>query len=195
MTLVRTQPDPSTSLYRVKTRDPQAHYSTDERRHWQARVLEHLANGRPVASFVRETREAPTTATIAGWAARDHEFGTLYNAALLLMADALVDQIIDIADSRIDPKRAAVMIKARQYVASVLNAARYGAKVDVTSQGRHVGDTIDPDASPLTRIRTIVERAKARKVEDAGSLPILVIDHVPDHANPGERGARWPILE
>lgn len=188
--------DSASSMYSPKTRDPYGLYTAEMRRFWQARVLEHVANGRSVASFVRENADSPTTATIMRWAASDHEFGPLYHAALLCMGDALVDQIIDIADSRIDPKRAAVMIKARQYVASVLNPARYGQRVDVTSNGQHIAQPVDPDATPLMRVRAIVQRAKALKAEDAQEHPPGGVSAIEGHATPGEGEPRtWSILD
>lgn len=189
-------PDVYASRYRPKTREPNANYPLAVRAEWQARVIEHMANGRSVASFVRETPDSPTTATIMRWAATDAEFGAVFHAAALFMADALVDQIIDIADSGIDPKRAKIMIQARQYVASVLNPVRYGQKVDVTSNGQHIAQPVDPDASPLMRVRAIVERARAIKAEDAKTPPGGYLDHDTGVTAPGEgeRGT-WSILD
>ena len=44
---------------------------------------------------------------------------------------ALADEIVNIADTTLDPQRARNMIQARQWVASKINPKNYGEKLDI----------------------------------------------------------------
>jgi len=69
----------------------------------------------------------------AGWIAADPRRQDIYDGARSIRADALADEIVEIADDEtIDHQKAAVRIKARQWVATKWGRERYGEQSTVT---------------------------------------------------------------
>ena len=68
--------------------------------------------------------------------ARDAAFRDSVYQARLMGIEALADEILEIADSRADPRHRTVQIEARKWLLTKLMPRRYGDKVDlnVTSQ-------------------------------------------------------------
>jgi len=95
------------------------------------------------------------------------ELSNDYEAARLMLADTLADEILDIADNEEDVGRAKNMIDARKWYAAALRPTRYGNKLDVTVQ-----HNVD--------IRNTLEQARQRlniiQVESTASDPIALPD-------------------
>lgn len=71
----------------------------------------------------------PDISTLNDWLDRFVDFNRRLLRARGVFVDSLVDDTLQIADTAIDPQRAANQIKARQWLASKLNAMKYGDKL------------------------------------------------------------------
>jgi uncharacterized protein (DUF1778 family) len=94
--------------------------------------------GISVSTFHRYVSEVP-------------ECGQAYLRASDIRAHNLVDEIIEISDTELDPQRARNMIDARKWVASKLMPQKYGDRIDV-----NVTATVDLSAA----LSDAVKRAK-----------------------------------
>ncbi|WP_144224187.1 terminase small subunit protein [Mesorhizobium amorphae] len=136
-------------------------------------ICERLAEGRSLRSICRDT-DMPDRATAFRWLARHEEFATLYAHARDAQADALVDEMLDIADDGSNDwmeqrgrdgevtgwkengeslKRSALRLSTRQWIAEKLKPKKYGNKVALT----------DADGGPLTV--NVIQRATHRPAE------------------------------
>ena len=99
--------------------------------------------------------------------ARDGAFRDAVYQARLMGIEALADEILEIADSRADPRHRAVQIEARKWLLTKLMPRRYGDKVDlnVTSQKEVERMT---DAEIVARLKAIRGRDSADGVAEAG---------------------------
>ena len=122
-------------------------------------ICEWLADGQSLRSIC-ESDEMPNKSTVFKWLDRHAEFGDQYARAREAQADALADEITDIADesdrdtvlkTRPDGSqfeecnsewiaRSRLRVDARKWVASKLKPKKYGDKVEQT----HVGDKERP---------------------------------------------------
>lgn len=73
----------------------------------------------------------PAASTVYAWLGQYPEFSAQYARAREVQADMLADEIIEIADSDLDPNRARVMIDARKWLAGKLRPKKYGDRVEL----------------------------------------------------------------
>ena len=73
----------------------------------------------------------PSTSTVYAWLGQYQEFSDMYARAREVQADVLADEILEIADSDLDPNRARVMIDARKWLAGKLRPKKYGDRVEL----------------------------------------------------------------
>lgn len=73
--------------------------------------------------------DMPSASTVYAWLVQYPEFSAQYAHAREVQADALADEILEIADSETDPNRARVMIDARKWLAGKLRPKKYGDRV------------------------------------------------------------------
>ncbi len=125
------------------------------------KICERLAEGESLRSICLD-EDMPAKRTVFDWlASEEHEaFRTKYAYAREAQADALVDEMVDIADDGSNDwmekknadgenigwqengealRRSDLRIKTRQWIAEKLKPKKYGAKVALT----------DPDGGPL----------------------------------------------
>ena len=82
----------------------------------------------------------------------DKSAAAAYARAAELRADLLADEIISIADSDSDPAKVRNQIQARQWLASKLNAKRYGDRIDLNvTQTVDIGATLAEARARLLR--------------------------------------------
>ena len=82
----------------------------------------------------------------------DRTAAAAYARAAELRADLLADEIISIADSDDDPAKVRNQINARQWLASKLNAKRYGDRIDLNvTQTVDIGATLAEARARLLR--------------------------------------------
>jgi hypothetical protein len=73
----------------------------------------------------------PAASTVYAWLRQYPEFSDTYAHAREIQADMLAEEILEIADSDLDPNRARVMIDARKWLASKLRPKKYGDRVEL----------------------------------------------------------------
>ncbi|WP_428562480.1 MAG: hypothetical protein ACP59X_21495 [Solidesulfovibrio sp. DCME] len=73
----------------------------------------------------------PSASTVYAWLRQYQEFAAQYARAREVQADVLADEILEIADSDLDPNRARVMIDARKWLAGKLRPKKYGDRVEL----------------------------------------------------------------
>lgn len=98
-------------------------------------VIDSLKNGISIMQLVRDMREMgidfPSASRIYDHVYRSSETRLLYTQARETFAHAVVDEVINIADSERDPQRARNKMNARQWVAAKLIPKTYGDKLDL----------------------------------------------------------------
>lgn len=101
----------------------------------------HLSQGKSLRSWCEHIGR-PSAATICRWLAegRNAWFAEQYTRAREAQADAIFDEILDIADetkggANEDVQSARVRIDARKWMAGKLRPKVYGEKVDLTHSG------------------------------------------------------------
>lgn len=133
------------------------------------KICERLTEGKSLRAICREDEEMPAASTVCRWLAQIESFREQYARAREAQADALFDEILDIADTpqvgqksvskatgleiteadMIEHRR--LQVDARKWIAGKLAPKKYGDKVDV-NHGGDVGVTVkivrhgDPDA-------------------------------------------------
>jgi hypothetical protein len=107
----------------------------------------------------------PSTAAVCRWLAANKGFREQYARARELQADALFDDILDIADGRKallegndpDVQRDRLAVDARKWMAGKLQAKKYGDKLDLNHSGglkvetvkRVIHDPRNPDSTDI----------------------------------------------
>jgi hypothetical protein len=94
----------------------------------------HIAQGGTVRQFCA-LPGTPDKATIFRWLAKHEDFATAYGLALTWKADAFAEEMIDAADSNIDPAKVRNMLSTRMWLAERLKPRRYGAKQSLEHSG------------------------------------------------------------
>lgn len=102
-----------------------------------------LAEGKSLRTITKNNPDTPSIATIFNWFKQYPQFLEQYTRAKSEAADAMVDELLDLADNVDDYSPAAVhkarlQIDTRKWVASKLKPKVYGDKLDVTSDGEKV---------------------------------------------------------
>lgn len=156
-------------------------------------ILDGLIEGRTLTQICSGP-SMPTRRTVINWTQNDPAFAKRYDQARELMADTLVDQILDIADGRDDEDEATrskrfldefdttdlqkgtgrpifiaerqMRIEARKYIAGKMKPRKYGAATQVEV----VGDPTRP-ITTITRIEIVAPHLPG--------LAAKVIEHEP----------------
>ncbi len=136
-------------------------------------ICERLAGGESLRSICR-AKAMPNKATVFRWLAADADFAARYAHARDAQADALVDEMLDIADDGSNDwmeqrgrdgevtgwkengeslKRSALRLSTRQWIAEKLKPKKYGNKVALT----------DAEGGPLTV--NVIQRTAHRTSE------------------------------
>jgi len=112
-------------------------------------ILDHVASGKSLKSFCEVNGERipgrPTRQAVFQWRANIKGFGDLFNEAMRDRAHLLVDEIVHIADTEDDVKKARNMIDARKWAAARYLPKVYGDRLAVT--GEKDGDPIRLEGS------------------------------------------------
>jgi hypothetical protein len=113
-------------------------------------AMERLAAGTPLPDIINEYHTATDIAKFRAWIYKDPTRKSRYESAQELFADALVDDMLRIADgvdSLEDVQRTALRLQHRKWIASCLNRRRYGdsKQVEITE-------------NKTTNIRMILEK-------------------------------------
>jgi hypothetical protein len=100
-------------------------------------ICAQLAEGMSLRSILKANTNYPAMATIFNWLRTNEEFLEQYTRAKTESADALADNITDIAAQTLkgthDPQSARVAMDGYKWVASKLKPKVYGDKLDLTT--------------------------------------------------------------
>ena len=122
-------------------------------------ILVEIENGRALRKILKEDDNMPSTQTFYKWIDEDGIKSKQYARACEVRADAIFDDIIDIADDSSGDKkvvesgevidsefvaRSRIRIDARKWIASKLNPKKYGDKTDITSGGEKITNVAPP---------------------------------------------------
>lgn len=120
-------------------------------------ILIEIENGKALRNILKED-EMPSTQTFYKWIDEDEVKSKQYARACEVRADAIFDEIIDIADDTSNDtiskedrdiqnsewiSRSRLRVDARKWIASKLNPKKYGDKTDITSGGNPINSKID----------------------------------------------------
>lgn len=95
------------------------------------RMCEQLAEGISLRTVCLQ-EGMPSKATVFRWLRLYPEFEASYTRAKQESADALVEDMLDIADDRADdPQSRRVRVDTRKWIASKMKPKKYGEKLDV----------------------------------------------------------------
>lgn len=108
-------------------------------------ICTRIADGESLRAICRDDA-MPCTSTVCKWLAERDDFSERYARAREAQADALADEIVDIADRADDPNKARVQIDARKWMAGKLRPKKYGEKV--------VSEVSGPDGKPIQQEHT-----------------------------------------
>lgn len=108
-------------------------------------ICERLAEGESLRSICWDD-PFPNKSTVFRWLAANKEFRDQYARARETQADAIADEILDIADEAEDAAKARLQVDARKWLAGKLRPKVYGDKV------MHGGD---PDGEPINVVARI----------------------------------------
>jgi hypothetical protein len=101
-------------------------------------ICERLADGQSLRAICRDNL-FPDKATVFRWIAAKKDFRDQYARARETQADALADEILDIADKAEDAAKARLQVDARKWLAGKLRPKVYGDKVSTEVTGADGG--------------------------------------------------------
>lgn len=147
-------------------------------------ICERLAEGESMRSVARD-ESMPALSTIFKWLREHKEFSEQYAIAKEESADALVDDMLDIADNQVEQplivdgiplqvdgklvmvkdnvavNHAKLRVDTRKWAASKLKPKKYGERITQDVNNRHSFENIS-DAELESRIRALENELKAK---------------------------------
>lgn len=106
----------------------------------------YLACGGSLAAYCREPG-SPGYSTVLDWLRTHEGFRTQYNAAREEQADALADELLDIADNEPDTNKARLRVDVRKWTAARMRPKKYGDRIESVVSG-HDGGALKVDVTP-----------------------------------------------
>lgn len=97
-------------------------------------IVARYVRGRTLTDISRDD-DMPELSTIYRWKERFPAFGDALDHARGAHADSLAGQIIDIADTELDPQKARNRIEARKWLAAKFRPDRFGERLDLNVNG------------------------------------------------------------
>ena len=131
------------------------------------KILSRYANGETLSAICKD-KNSPKRNTVYRWRQSYPEFGDAYEMAIEEHTDALIDQAGEIVDNEVNPQLAKVRADHRRWLASKLNRARYGDKLDV--QHNHTLDISPVLALAVKRMKSIGVGISETKLIEAENL-------------------------
>lgn len=117
-------------------------------------ICERLSEGESLRSICNDM-DSPGKTTVFRWLATNKEFRDQYARARECQADAIADEILNIADEAEDAGKARVQIDARKWLAGKLRPKVYGDKVSQEITGADGGPV------QITRIELVAARVNS----------------------------------
>ena len=120
-------------------------------------IFNQIVEGRALRNILKEDEGMPPAVTFFEWISKDSEKAKQYAYVCELRAEALFDEIIEIADDSSNDsiktangefqnsefiQRSRVRIDARKWIASKLNPKKFADKIDHTTDGEKIQSTV-----------------------------------------------------
>lgn len=102
-----------------------------------SRLCAQLAMGKSLRT-VCKAKDMPSAVTVFAWMGKYPEFLKQYEEAKRESADAMLEEMFDIADEEEDVQRARLKIDVRKWAASKLKPQKYGEKITQEHTGEIV---------------------------------------------------------
>ena len=138
-------------------------------------VIDSLKNGISIMQLVKDMRgmgiDFPSARRIYDHCYSCSEARATYTQAREVFSHAVVDELIDIADSERDPQKARNRMNARQWVASKVIPKVYGDKLDMT-----VTNTIDLSAAVKAGRERLAKMRGNQLIDITPENPITTTD-------------------
>lgn len=140
-------------------------YSKESKEKIFITIFDEISKGRAVRNVLKD-EGMPDVTTFYNWLELDSEKAKQYARACEVRADAIFDEIIDIADDSSQDvlhtefgekenkefvSRSRLKIDARKWIASKLNPKKYGDKIDYTTNGENITQTPIFGDNPLDK--------------------------------------------
>lgn len=147
---------------------PPVYELTDE---MSVRICGRIAEGRSLRSICGDD-DVPSMSVVLRWLNESADFRRLYAQAREAQADALVDEMLDIADDKtLDAQDRRVRLDARKWLAGKLRPRKYGEKVLIGE------DADNPLSKPTVEIdvfKLVDQMREAKRLLAAQSEPIMI---------------------
>lgn len=124
-------------------------------------ICDRLVSGESLRSICRD-KAMPSTTTVFKWLAERPDTAEQYARARETQADAIVDEIVEIADTEDDSAKARVRIDARKWVAGKMRPKKYGDKLLNEHSGPDGGPIQTEDVTPGDRLREFLDAKSSR---------------------------------
>lgn len=155
---------------------PRRDWPDIEKAQWCERMIEYVANGGSVSSFVRLNPQGPVRSQFYRWLEGDASMWDKYARAREMSADTLADDCVSIADSvrdagQFDSARvnaARLAVDARKWVASKLKPKTYADRLETVTSG---SVTVEHRISDEDRAK-VLQALEARRL--AANAPNLI---------------------
>lgn len=152
-------------------------YSESQRAAILQRIYDEVAQGKSVGRLLKGTKRKDlcSLAQFWIWHWQDDEVQVQLARAREAGVEVRMDEIVHIADDKtLDPADRRIRIYAREKAAAMLKPRKYGAKLDVTSDGEAVGRGAMDDTAIAIRAASLLMAALGRegvpdKADDADS--------------------------
>ena len=134
-------------------------------------VLARIAAGASLAAIARDPR-MPKRRTFHKWLDADEALRSRWRLALRLRAEALADQVVDLADAAVDVPKARLQTDNRKWLAGRLDPAKWGDKQTVELD---VAPAVMPMLEVARRLAFMLDKAERERemvtVDQEPALP------------------------
>lgn len=101
-------------------------------------IVGRIADGKSLRSICRK-RHMPNKRTVMDWLAADQQFQMAYNLAYREREQVFFEDMVEIADTESNSKRARVRIYAREKTLAAMNPKKYGNRIQQEITGPNGG--------------------------------------------------------
>lgn len=137
-----------------------------------ATICERIAMGMSLRAIHREDDSLPSMFTTLKWLAEYPDFARQYARAREAQADALVDEMLDIADDKtLDAQDRRVRLDTRKWLAGKMRPKKYGEKVLI---GEDADNPLSKPAVEIDVFKLVDQMREAKRLLAAQSEPIML---------------------
>lgn len=130
-------------------------------------LIKHYASGM-IISDICKLAEMPCKTTFYAWRNAYPEFDQALESVEKQRAQAVAEDVLDVADNEPDPQAARVRMQARQWYASKFNRQKFGEKLEVNHEHK-------------VSITSVMDEANARLQSLNDQSDQKIIDVIPEH--------------